>query len=235
MTSFTYGAMGRAGKVLAALIFALFVFAGPVMAGAVKLVAFGDSLTAGYGLAQGAGFVPQLRAWLAAKGEAVELVQAGVSGDTTAGGLARLDWALGEDVQGIILELGANDALRGLPPEEARANLRRMLEICHEKGIAVLLVGVPVAGNFGPRYQTQFTAIWPDLAEQFDTLYYPDFFAGLGKTPSEALPLMQADGIHPNAKGVKLIVARIGPSVQALIQRIEARAGGDFSAKNRWE
>jgi acyl-CoA thioesterase-1 len=212
--------------VLIGLIVALWLGPASVLAGGVTLLAFGDSLTAGYGLAQGAGFVPQLRAWLAAEGETVELVQAGVSGDTTAGGLARLDWALEEDVQGIILELGANDALRGLPPEEARANLRRMLEICHEKGIAVLLVGVPVAGNFGPRYQTQFTAIWPDLAEAFDTLYYPDFFAGLGETPSAALALMQDDGIHPNAEGVKVIVARIGPSVQALIRRIEARAGG---------
>lgn len=206
------------------LILSLLLAAAPAAAETVRLIAFGDSLTAGYGLPEGDGLVPQLRAWMAARGEEVEIVQAGVSGDTTAGGRARLDWALTGDVQGIVLELGGNDVLRGLPPAEARANLAAMIETAHAKGLEVLLVGVPVAANYGPDYQADFRAIWPDLAAQYGTLLYPDLLAALGADPAEAVRFLQDDGIHPNAEGVHLIVADFGPKVAALVARIRARA-----------
>ncbi|MEZ5715052.1 MAG: arylesterase [Paracoccaceae bacterium] len=208
------------------LILSVLLAVAPAAAEPVKLIAFGDSLTAGYGLAEGDGLVPQLRAWMAARGEVVEFVQAGVSGDTTAGGRARLDWALEAGVQGVVLELGGNDVLRGLPPEEARANLAAMIETAQAKGLEVLLVGVPVAANYGPDYQAAFRAIWPDLAAEHDTLIYPDLLAALGADPAQAVRYMQGDGLHPNAEGVRLIVEDFGPSVAALADRIRAGAGG---------
>ncbi len=194
----------------------------PVVAADVRLLGFGDSLTAGYGLGQDEGLVPQLNAWLAARGAGVEVLQGGVSGDTTAGGLARLDWALSGDIGGIILELGGNDVLRGLPPGEARANLKAMLEIAQARGLEVLLVGVPVAGNYGEDYKARFEAIWPELAAEYRTLLYPDIMAPLGDDPAAALALMQGDGIHPNAEGVARIVADMGPFVLELAERVRA-------------
>lgn len=206
------------------LILSLLLAAAPAAAETVRLIAVGDSLTAGYGLPEGDGLVPQLQAWMAAEGEDVEIVQAGVSGDTTAGGRARLDWALTGDVQGIVLELGGNDVLRGLPPAEARANLAAMIETAQAKGLDVLLVGVPVAANYGPDYQAAFRAIWPDLAADYGTLIYPDLLAALGADPARAVRFLQGDGIHPTAEGVRMIVADFGPSVQALVARIRAQA-----------
>lgn len=219
--SFTYGARGGAGK---ALIAAIFLCLGAMQAAAerVHVIAFGDSLTAGYGLMEEEGFVPVLRRWLEERGEDAEIVQAGVSGETTAGGLARLDWALTPEIGGIILELGGNDILRGLSPEQAKANLRAMLEICRDRGLEVLLVGVPVAANYGADYKARFEAIWPDLAEEFGVALYPDFMAALGDDPAAALSLMQDDGIHPNAEGVRRIVADIGPEVRRLLVRMRA-------------
>ncbi|MDQ2091528.1 arylesterase [Marimonas arenosa] len=193
------------------------------MAEKVHLIAFGDSLTSGWGLLDHEGFVPQLRNWMAAEGEDVRIVLSGVSGETTAGGLARLDWALSDELQGIILELGGNDILRGIPPDEARTNLAAMLEICRQRGLEVLLVGMPVAANYGPDYQAEFAAIWPDLAAEFGVALYPNFLAALGDAPAEVVRFMQEDGIHPNAEGVRLIVADIGPEVRALVARIRAK------------
>ncbi|WP_267901452.1 arylesterase [Amaricoccus solimangrovi] len=182
----------------------------------------GDSLTAGYGLPPEEGFVPKLNAWLAANGAGdVEVVNAGVSGDTTAGGLARLDWTLGEPADAMILELGANDMLRGLDPAAARSNLDQILTRVTAKGMPVLLAGVPAIGNFGPEYQAGFAAIYADLAKRHDAILYPSFFAGLteGRSQSEARALIQGDGLHPNAAGVDAIVADIGPVVLDLVAR----------------
>lgn len=215
----SYGVRVRIGKALAGFLF-FASLAGSVAAEKVHLVAYGDSLTAGYGLPEHEGFVPQLRAWLEQQGEDVRVVNAGVSGDTTAGGLARFEWSLTPELQGMILTLGGNDALRGTEPDSMRANLDAMLEIAAARGLEVLLVGMPGPGNYGPEYRAAFEAAYADLAEKHDTLFYPDFLAALGDDPAEALDFMQADGIHPDAEGVERIVEAIGPSVQALIARI---------------
>lgn len=189
---------------------------------AVEIVALGDSLTAGYGLMDHEGFVPQMREWLEEHGLDVRLVNAGVSGDTTAGGLARLDWSLSRTTDGLIVALGGNDLLRGLPPEAARANLRGILEQASARGLEVLLVGMEAPGNYGPDYKAAFDAIYPELAQEFDALYFPRFFEGLlqdGKTPDALGEVMQPDGIHPNAEGVSRIVEAMGPTVAELVER----------------
>jgi len=186
-------------------------------------VALGDSLTAGYGLPPDQGFVPQLSAWLAAHGAAVTLQNAGVSGDTTAGGLARLEWTLGGGAQAMILNLGGNDLLRGTDPAETRRNLDAILATTTARHLPVLLVGLDAAGNYGADFQGAFNAIYPDLAVQYDTLLYPDFFAALkarAGDPGAAAQYLQPDGIHPNAQGVALIVEAIGPSVLQLVAQV---------------
>ncbi|KPP85328.1 MAG: acyl-CoA thioesterase I [Rhodobacteraceae bacterium HLUCCO07] len=217
----SYGVRAPVGKALAGFLF-LAMLAGPAAAEKVHIVAFGDSLTAGYGLPEHEGFVPQLRAWLEAQDEDVRVVNAGVSGDTTAGGQARFEWSLTAELQGVILILGGNDALRGIDPATMRANLDAILETAAERELEVLLVGMPGPGNYGPDYRAEFEAVYADLAEKHDTLFYPDFLAPLGDDPAEALDFMQADGIHPDAEGVARIVEAFGPSVQALIERIRS-------------
>nr|WP_243651875.1 arylesterase [Primorskyibacter sedentarius] len=186
------------------------------------ILALGDSLTQGYGLIEEEGFVPQLRAWLEERGHDVRLINGGVSGDTTAGGLARVEWSLTPEVEGMIVTLGGNDLLRGIPPENARENLRGIMEVAEARGIEVLLVGLPAPGNYGAAYKQSFDAIYPELSEEFGTLYYPDFFEGMriaGATSTNNGDFMQDDGIHPNAKGVAHIVDAIGPAVEELIER----------------
>jgi acyl-CoA thioesterase-1 len=194
-------------------------------AGPVTIAALGDSLTHGYGLPPEQGFVPQLQAWLRAQGLDVTVLNAGVSGDTTAGGLARLDWTLTPEVDALIVELGANDFLRGIDPAAARANLDAILTRAGEAGIPVLLIGLPAPANYGPEYKQQFDAIWPDLAAKHGTLLVSDFFRGLvppGADPAaERAAVMQPDGIHPNAVGVARIVADVGPDVAALVARVQ--------------
>jgi len=204
-------------------VFLILTLAGQAVAEKVHLVAFGDSLTVGYGLSEADGFVPVLRAWMAAQGEDVQIDNAGVSGDTTTGGLARLDWALSEGAQGIIIEMGANDMLRGVDPAVARRNLDAMLQRVAARGLDVLLVGMPVAANYGADYKAEFEAIWPDLAERWGVTLYPNYFAGLGESQIDILDDMQGDGIHPNAEGVEKIVDAIGPEVQAMVARIRAK------------
>jgi acyl-CoA thioesterase-1 len=200
-----------------------FCAAAPALAEPVTIVALGDSLTAGYGLPEGEGFVPQLQAWLNTRGVEAEMQNAGVSGDTTAGGLARLDWALGEGADALIVALGGNDVLRGLPPTEAHANLDAILSRAADKGLPVLLIGLPAPGNYGPGYKAEFDTIFPALAASHGALLEPDFLAGLGNTdPAQVSAFLQGDGIHPNAEGVRRIVDRLGPRVLELI----ARAGG---------
>lgn len=197
------------------------IAATPVAAQPLTLVAFGDSLTQGYGLPEGEGLVPQLQAWLAERGEDVAVVNAGVSGDTTAGGAARIDWTLTEDVDALMIALGGNDVLRGLSPAEARANLTAMLEAAKARGLPVLLVGIAAPGNYGPDYKAEFDAIYPDLAAMYGALLAEDLLAPLTDRTDGAATLrelMQPDGIHPNAKGVALIVEALGPKILDLLK-----------------
>ncbi len=187
-----------------------------------ELVAFGDSLTAGYGLAPDEGFVPQLQRWLAGHGAEVTVVNAGVSGDTTAGGLARIDWTLSAPVDAMILTLGGNDLLRGIPPEEARANLDAILARTDEKGIPVLLVPMRAPGNYGQDYKDSFDAIYAGLAGKHGAILADPFLAPILSLPDRQKALadyVQADGLHPNAKGVALVVAALGPKVLELLAR----------------
>ncbi|MFT7594656.1 MAG: acyl-CoA thioesterase-1 [Paracoccaceae bacterium] len=191
----------------------------------LTIAALGDSLTQGYGLAQSDGFVPQLQAWLDAQGVDVRLINAGVSGDTTAGGAARVAWTLTPDVAAMIVALGGNDMLRGLDPAEARSNLDTILRTAQQAGVGVLLVGMRAPGNFGADYKAEFDAIYPALAQEYDAGFAPDFLAAIiadGTDPSVARTRMQADGIHPNAAGVASIVADLGPAVLELVQRTRA-------------
>lgn len=186
----------------------------------LTIVAFGDSLTHGYGLPEEEGFVPQLQAWLAANGAAdVTVINAGVSGDTSAGGLARIDWTLSDEVDGLILALGANDVLRGIDPAVTRANLDGILTAAEARNLPVLFAGIPAPGNYGPEYQADFDAIFPALAERHGAILFPNFLAGLGDRPdlTTAGPMMQPDGLHPNAQGVAAVVAAIGPEVLELV------------------
>jgi acyl-CoA thioesterase I len=204
----------------------VFIWCGIVAAaGTVTIAALGDSLTQGYGLVQGDGFVPRLEAWLRAQGADVVLINAGVSGDTTAGGAARADWTLTPDVDALIVTLGGNDVLRGLDPKVSRANLERILQAAMAADVPVLLVGMQAPGNFGPEYKAAFDAIYPDLAAQYGTLFFGSFFAGImeeGADPAAMQRFMQADGIHPNAEGVARIVAAMGPVVLELVNRGDA-------------
>lgn len=189
-----------------------------------RIAALGDSLTQGYGLPNGEGFVPQLQAWLDSQGADATVLNAGVSGDTTAGGFSRVDWTLSDGVDALIVALGGNDVLRGIDPAASRANLDGILSRADTAGIPVLLVGIVVPANYGPDYQAQFSAIYPDLAAAHGALLYPDFLRALdqgGDLAEVRQTLMQDDGIHPNAKGVALIVADMGPSVLELVDRVK--------------
>lgn len=209
-------------KVMAGLIFVL--AAAGAQADPVRITAFGDSLVQGYGLPQGQGWVPQLQDWLDAQGEEVELINAGVSGDTTAGGAARIDWTLADAPDALIVALGGNDLLRGLAPEESRRNLTAIMEAAEAKALPVLLVGIQAPGNYGADFKESFDGIYPDLAARFDALLHPDSLAGIraatGNDIQAAGAYLQDDGIHPNAEGVALNVAAIGPKVQQLIDQV---------------
>ena len=193
----------------------------PAWAEPTTIAAVGDSLTHGYGLAPGQGFVPQLETWLNAQGADVKLINAGVSGDTTAGGLSRIEWTLTPDVDAVIVALGANDMLRGLPPEQARQNLDQILDVITAKDMPVLLVGIDAPSNYGAAYEQDFEAIYPDLATEHDALHFPNFLQGLAALEDLNLVMqtyMQGDRIHPNAAGVRLIVEAMGPAVLELIE-----------------
>lgn len=187
------------------------------------IVALGDSLTQGYGLAPADGMVPQLQAWLLAHGADAKVINAGVSGDTTAGGLARADWALVPETAAVIIMLGANDLLRGLPPQEARANLDGILAKTEARNLPTLLVPITAPSNFGDDYKTTFDAIYPDLAARHGALLatpYLDPILAHSKNPAEFKLLMQDDGLHPNKEGVSLAVAALGPQVLALLKQV---------------
>ncbi|SDJ15586.1 acyl-CoA thioesterase-1 [Lutimaribacter saemankumensis] len=217
--SLAYGVAALIGKLLIAT---------PALAGAHSttgpvIVAMGDSLTQGYGLLEDDGFVPQLRGWLAANGvDEFRVINAGVSGDTTAGGLSRAAWTLTPDVDGMIVALGGNDLLRGIDPAVTRSNIDGILAEAQKAGVAVLLVGMQAPGNYGPEFKRDFEAIWPDMAAKYDTLLVESFFVGLGESadPAQMRDLFQPDGIHPNAEGVRRIVEGLGPHVLELIERV---------------
>jgi acyl-CoA thioesterase I len=218
-------------KCLAALLaFGLAILSSPPLrADAAKpvltLIAFGDSLSAGYQLQANESFPAQLQVALEAKGHKVQVINAGVSGDTTAGGLDRLDWTLQPGADAVIMELGANDALRGLDPKIPRTNLDKMMTKLSEKGIPVLLTGMKAPGNWGTDYVKSFDAIYPDLAAKHGAALYPFFLDGVALNPA----LVLSDGLHPNAKGVAEIVKRILPDVEALVAKAEAKKA---TAKN---
>jgi acyl-CoA thioesterase-1 len=187
----------------------------------MRIVAFGDSLMAGYGLPADAAFPVRLEAALKAKGYDVRVIGAGVSGDTASGGLARLDWAIPAGVEAAIVELGANDALRGIDPRVTRDALDAIVRRLKEKRIEVLLAGMQAPRNFGAEYTTGFDAIYADLAKKHGVLLYPFFLEGVATDPK----LNLRDGLHPTAKGIDAIVGRILPAVEQLIARVRARTG----------
>ncbi|WP_233270540.1 arylesterase [Chachezhania sediminis] len=208
-------------KMIGAVSAALLAFPCAGWADPLTIAAFGDSLTQGYGLPADQGFVPQLQRWLNDQGADAVLVNAGVSGDTSAGGAARVGWTLTPEVGAMIVELGANDMLRGIDPAVTRANLDQILTAADDAGVEVLLVGMEAAGNWGPDYKEAFDAIYPDLAAVHDVPLVPGFFDGIAaEVPDFAEAqgrYFQADGLHPNAQGVTLVVQDIGPAVLDLI------------------
>jgi acyl-CoA thioesterase I len=181
---------------------------------ATRILALGDSLTAGFGLAPQEAFPVRLQARLAAAGVEAQVVNGGVSGDTSAGGLARLDWALADHPDLVLVELGANDALRGIDPAVTRGALTETVTRLKARGIAVMLCGMLAPPNYGSDYAAKFNAIYPDLAKQFGVTLYPFYLDGVAADPK----LNQADGIHPTAAGVDIIVAKMLPTVEAFLQ-----------------
>ena len=184
----------------------------------LKLVAFGDSLTAGYMLPESAAFPNVLQAALRAKGHRVEIANAGVSGDTASGGLERVEWSVPDGTDGVILELGANDMLRGTDPDVTRKALTEIVARLKARNIPVMLAGMYAGRNLGPDYQKRFESIYTDLAQTNGLVLYPFFLDGVsGASPSLTLP----DGLHPSAAGVKVIVERILPSVETFLSRLK--------------
>jgi acyl-CoA thioesterase-1 len=212
----SYGGWAVLVQSVIAVAFAL-AAAAPV-AGAdrpVRIVALGDSLTAGLGLSAADAFPAKLEKALRAQGLAVEISNAGVSGDTAAGGLARLDWSVPEGTDAVIVELGANDMLRGIDPKVTRASLEEIVRRLAARHIAILLAGMRAAPNLGPDYGRAFEAIYSDLAAESGALLCPFFLDGVAADPK----LNQHDGLHPTAAGVDVIVARILPKAQELVAR----------------
>jgi acyl-CoA thioesterase I len=197
-----------------ALIVAALFQAAPARARTLHIVALGDSLTAGFGLPPGQAFPEVLEKALQAKGYDADVANAGVSGDTAADGLARYDWAVPEGTDALIVELGANDMLRGLDPAAAKAALAAILTRAKAAHLTTLLAGMRAAPNMGADYQSRFDAIYPDLAKQFGVALYPFFLDGIAADPR----LNQKDGMHPTREGVERIVANILPAVEGLLK-----------------
>jgi len=192
----------------------------PPPARTLKLVALGDSLTAGYNLPGSAAFPPVLEQALREKGFAVEIVNAGVSGDTVQGGLERLDWSVPDGTDGVILELGANDALRGIDPEVTRKGLEAIVARLKERGIPVLLAGMYAPRNLGADYAARFDAIYPELAKSHELVLYPFFLEGVAGERALNLP----DQLHPTAEGVRVIVRNILPTVERFLASLPAKS-----------
>jgi len=198
------------------LILALALLVLPAQARSFKILALGSSLTQGYGLPPGTEFTTQLQAALKASRIDAEVENAGVSGDTSSGGLSRLDWSLADHPDAAIIELGSNDMLRGIPPEVTEKNLRTILTILQKNHVAVLLAGMQAQRNLGADYVKAFDGIYPRLAKDYDVVFYPFFLDGVALNPK----LNQADGMHPNPAGEKIIVARMLPYVKKLLAEV---------------
>lgn len=216
--STSYGHSRRRVQVAAlALVAALAFGVGQAQARLLRVVALGDSLTAGYGLPAGQAFPDALERALKARGWDVEVVNAGVSGETAADGLARYDWSVPEGADALIVELGANDMLRGFEPEATEKALAQILDKARASGLSVLLTGMRAAPNLGPDYQRRFDAIYPDLAKRYGVALYPFFLDGVAGDSK----LVQKDGEHPTREGVERIVAAILPSVESLLGEVK--------------
>ncbi len=189
---------------------------GQALAGTTTILALGDSLTAGLGLDAGKSFPDKLQDALKAKGHDVTIINGGVSGDTAAQGAARLDWALTDNVKAVIIELGANDALRGLEPAQTEASLRQILDMLKQKKLPVLILGMRAPPNLGADYQAKFDGIYAKLAAEYGAALYPFYLDGVAANPD----LNQADGIHPNEKGLAIIVPKILPYAEALVAKL---------------
>ena len=216
-----YGAFAR--SVLALVSTAWLVMAGlssPAMAKPIRLIAYGDSLMAGLGLPEADAFAAKLQAALKAQGRDVEVVNAGVSGDTSADGLARLDWTLGDGADAVILELGANDMLRGLDPAMTEDNLAKTLAALQARHVKVLLAGMRASPTLGQDYDDTFAAIYPALAKRYGVPLYPFFLDGIIGERRLHLP----DQLHPTAAGVDAIVQRILPAVDKLLDGVQAKS-----------
>jgi acyl-CoA thioesterase I len=188
--------------------------------GPIRIVVLGDSLSAGLGLPAAAAFPARLQKALKEKGIDIDMTNAGVSGDTSSGGRDRLDWSVPEGTEGVILELGANDALRGIDPSVTRAALADIVSRLKARGIAVLLCGMLAPPNYGSDYAARFNSIYPELARSFGVAFYPFFLDGVAADAK----LNQADGIHPTEAGVDMIVTRMVPTVQAFLGAIRAHS-----------
>jgi len=221
----SYGNRRARVQRLAALLVALACLLAPALARAadrpVKIVVLGDSLSAGLGLPAQAAFPARLAQALKAKGYTVAIANAGVSGDTASGGLDRLDWSVPEGTDAVIVELGANDMLRGIDPAVTKAALDQILSRLARRHIPVLLIGMKAMRNLGSDYARTFDAIYPALASTHSVVFYPFFLAGVVSDPK----FNQGDGLHPDAAGVDVIVARILSQVAALIARVRAARG----------
>jgi acyl-CoA thioesterase I len=191
--------------------------ASPGAARTIRLVVLGDSLTAGLGLPPGKAFPDRLQAALRARGWDVDVLNAGVSGDTAADGLARYDWAVPANADALIIELGANDMLRGLDPEATKKALSAILDKAHAARLPTLIAGMRAAPNLGAEYDRAFDVIYPALAKDHDVALYPFFLDGVAGDPK----LNQADGMHPTAEGVDAIVERIAPSVEEVLKQVK--------------
>jgi acyl-CoA thioesterase-1 len=207
------------GLLLCNCLFFAFATSAAAASKPIRIVVFGDSLVAGFQLKANDAFPAQLERALKARGHAVEVINAGVSGDTTAGGLERLGWSVPDKTDAVILELGANDMLRGLDPARAKSNLDRIITSLKDRGIEVMLVGMFAARNLGPQYEQAFNAIFPELATKHKLILYPFFLDGIALNAQFNL----SDGIHPNGKGVAEITKRILPSVEELIGRVRTK------------
>ncbi len=185
----------------------------------IRLVAFGDSLTAGYGLTQEQAFPAILELALRQKGYVVEIINAGVSGDTVQSGLERLDWSIPEGIDGVILELGANDMLRGLAPSQTKAGLQTIVERLRSRHIPILIAGMQAAPNLGTEYTVEFNNIYKEIAQKYDLALYPFFLDGVAGNPA----LNQKDGLHPTAAGVRIIVERMLPSIETFIAKLPSQ------------
>ena len=201
--------------IAAGMLFASVLHGNRAVAGTPVIVAFGDSLTAGFGLQNSDSFPAQLEKALKARGQEVKVINAGVSGDTAAAGLARLDWALPDDASGVIIELGANDALQGLDPAATKATLEKIITDVKARGLPILLAGMEAPRNLGKDYVEQFRALYADLATRYDLILYPFFLDGVALDDK----YLMGDGLHPNAAGVARIVEGILPKVEELLAK----------------